>query len=72
MEASGLTPLDYLLSVMRNEDMDTDGRLEAAKAAAPYVHPKLSAVTLAGEDGKPLNLVHTVERRIVRPSDPNG
>lgn len=72
IEASGLTPLDYLLSVMRDEDLDTAGRVDAAKSAAPYVHPKLSAVTLAGDDGKPLNLVHTVERRIVRPPNTNG
>ena len=45
---SGMTPLDYLLSVMRDTEMDTDGRLEAAKAAAPYVHPRLAAVELSG------------------------
>lgn len=44
--ASGLTPLDYLLDVMRN-GIDPVARLDAAKAAAPYVHPKLQPV-----DGK--------------------
>lgn len=44
--ASGLTPLDYLLTVMRDEGNPTDTRLDAAKAAASYVHPKLSAVTM--------------------------
>lgn len=42
--ASGLTPLDYFLSVMRDETRDTDTRLEAAKLAAPFVHPRLSAI----------------------------
>jgi hypothetical protein len=45
--ASGLTPLDYLLSVMRDEDQELGPRLDAAKAAAAYVHPKLQPV-----DGK--------------------
>lgn len=42
--SSGLTPLDFLLSVMRNENEDPDRRLEAARSAAPYVHPRLSAI----------------------------
>jgi hypothetical protein len=44
---SGLTPLDYLLSVVRDETAETPVRVDAAKAAAPYVHPKLQPV-----DGK--------------------
>lgn len=46
--ASGLTPLDYMLSVLRDEATDPVARLDAAKAAAPYVHPKLSATELSG------------------------
>ena len=42
--ASGLTPLDYMLSVMRDEQTDTATRLDAAVKAAPYVHPKLASV----------------------------
>lgn len=45
--ASGLTPLDYLVSVMRDENAPRAERIDAAKAAAPYVHPKLQPV-----DGK--------------------
>jgi hypothetical protein len=45
--ASGLTPLDYLLSVLRNEEMDVHTRMDAAKAAAPYVHPRLSQVDMS-------------------------
>jgi hypothetical protein len=40
--ASGLTPLDYLLSIMRDESADPHARLDAAKAAAPYVHPRMA------------------------------
>ena len=40
----GITPLDYLLSVMRNPKSSVAIRIDAAKAAAPYVHPRLSQV----------------------------
>ena len=42
--ASGLTPLEYMLSVMRDEQADTATRLDAAVKAAPYVHPKLATI----------------------------
>jgi hypothetical protein len=38
---SGLTPLDYLLGLLRDEGQNQDTRIDAAKAAAPYVHAKL-------------------------------
>ena len=49
--ASGLTPLDYMLSIMRDEKMPAADRFEAAKAAAPYVHPKLANVDHKSSDG---------------------
>ena len=56
--AEGLTPLAYLLQVLRNEANDLPVRLDAAKSAAPYVHPKLAQVQLnhGGHDGGPLAL----------------
>jgi len=42
--ASGETPLDYMLRVMRDPTMEHPRRDEMAKAAAPYVHSKLAAV----------------------------
>lgn len=48
VEASGLTPLAYLLSVMRDEALDREARVDAAKAAAPYAHAKLAAVEFSG------------------------
>lgn len=44
----GLTPLDYLLRVMRNPRNEVDVRVDAAKAAAPYVHPKLAQINTNG------------------------
>jgi hypothetical protein len=47
--ASGVTPLEYMLTIMRDEDKPADVRLDAAKSAAPYVHPKLAAVEHSGK-----------------------
>lgn len=44
IEASGLTPLDYMLSILRDDNLAMPDRFEAAKAAAPYVHAKLASV----------------------------
>lgn len=46
IEASGLTPLDYMMSLLRDEGNAPEVRFEAAKAAAPYVHAKLANVEL--------------------------
>ncbi len=48
-EASGITPLEYLLSIMREPAQEPRERLAAAVAAAPYVHAKLSAVSMTGD-----------------------
>ena len=61
---SGQTPLNYLLSVLRNEALGVGERMEAAKAAAPYVHPKLSAITLKGETA-----IKRIERVVIDPAD---
>ena len=48
--ASGETPLEYLLAVMRDPNRDGHARFEAAKAAAPYVHPRLASAAAAQRD----------------------
>jgi len=52
--ASGITPLEFLLNTMRDETKDYAQRLKAATDAAPYVHPRLAAVEVSGNDEKPL------------------
>jgi hypothetical protein len=42
--ATGETPLEYMLAVMRNPRASSRRRDEMARAAAPYVHPKLQAI----------------------------
>jgi hypothetical protein len=41
---SGTMPLDYMLQVMRDPAADLKRRDAMAMAAAPYLHPKLTAV----------------------------
>jgi hypothetical protein len=38
------TPLDFMLNIMRDPAIPFAMKFEAAKAAAPYVHPRLSQV----------------------------
>lgn len=49
--SSGISPLDFMLGILRDEGLDEETRFEAAKAAAPYVHARLAAVEHKGEVG---------------------
>lgn len=44
--SEGLTPLEYMLQIMRDEAEEPRARLNAAISAAPYVHAKLSSVEM--------------------------
>lgn len=46
MIAAQATPLEIMGRVMAGDTSVTEMQFEAAKAAAPYIHPKLSAVTM--------------------------
>lgn len=59
--ASGLTPLEFMVDVMRNEAYPIDFRLDAAKAASPYIHPKLTSVELKGDPNAPIEHHLTVD-----------
>ncbi|WP_244493163.1 hypothetical protein [Aureimonas sp. AU20] len=39
-------PLDYMLSILRDERQTEDNRMWAAEKAAPYVHSKLASVEM--------------------------
>jgi hypothetical protein len=41
-----LSPLEYLASIYQSEAEETRTRIEAAKAAAPYVHARLASTEL--------------------------
>jgi hypothetical protein len=73
---SGITPLEFFLAILRSTEtvVGTDGksvdkysfeqRMEAAKNAAPYLHPKLQAVTLTGDGGGPIQFQQVT--RVIR------
>lgn len=61
----GISPLEFMLQIMRTEASDSieddrvrqsimEMRFEAAKAAAPYVHPRLAAIEHSGPNGGPI------------------
>ena len=54
----GVTPLEYLLTVMRTSD-DEARQLDAAKAAAPYVHARLANIdaTVKGQMGITVEII---------------
>lgn len=73
---TGVSPLEYMLDCMR-APMPADAdvlsilrarelRFEAAKAAAPYMHPRLNAVEHSGPDGGAIQ-VEKIERVIRDP-----
>ena len=41
---TGITPLQYMLSIMRHPDSTAAQKIEAAKGAAPYVHAPLAHI----------------------------
>src|SRR3954452_6158877 len=64
--AQGITPLDYMMMLVRAEtEPGLDPavakaretlRFEAVKAAAPYVHARLQAMTLGGNPENPIKV----------------
>ena len=53
----GITPLDYLLDIMRDPNEDVWRRIRAAIAAAPYCHPRLATVEHTGRAVPPAKVV---------------
>jgi len=76
LAAQGITPLDYLMMLVRAQtEPGLDPvvakaretlRFEAAKAAAPYVHARLQAVTLGGDPENPIKLDNMSELEAAR------
>lgn len=62
LAAHGLSPLEYMLRIMRDSKVSRDMRLKAAVAAAPYAHPKLAQVdhTVGNAAGKPFVIQATL------------
>lgn len=56
IESGELMPLDYMLTIMRDDTALPARRDWAAEKSAPYVHPKLAAVEHSGPDGGPIEV----------------
>jgi len=54
----GITPLDYMLKVMRNQKAKTQRRDDMAKAAAPYLHARRAPEDKAARTVPPMVYVH--------------
>jgi hypothetical protein len=52
-QTGGEMPLDYMLRVMRDPSAAAKRRDEMAKAAAPFLHPKLASIENPGPQDKP-------------------
>ena len=46
--SSGLTPLEFMLQILRDKTKEDAARMYAAVHAAPYCHPKLAPVDKDG------------------------
>ena len=62
---TGELPLDYMLRVMRDPKTKVPRRDDMAKAAAPYLHSKLSAVTHSTDPKRPLRMIHEMKKPTV-------
>ena len=67
--AEGITPLAYMLGVLRDTNKPHEERMDAAKASAPYMHARLESVKHSGSSESPVEIVTRVEHHIVDPSN---
>lgn len=66
--SKGITPLEYMLKVLRDPKSTRAEKAWAAEKAAPYLHPKLSTIEHSGKDGGPIK-VQKIEVEIVDPAE---
>ena len=56
VESTGVTPLQFILSTMRDPNQPIEIRIDAAKSAAPYVHSKMpTAIVTPPPPGGPVS-----------------
>ena len=46
---AGITPLEFMLQIMRDETVDAMVRMDMAKASAPYMHARLASTEVKAE-----------------------
>lgn len=59
IDTSGLTPLEFMLQVLRNpKSYNKEDRKWAADKAAPYIHRKMPIALEGGDPRKPITIVN--------------
>lgn len=53
--AQGVSPLEYVMTIMRDETQHPGLRFECAKAAMPYMHPRYGNVTQLNQSNEQIN-----------------
>lgn len=59
--ANGITPLEFMLSVLQDASKPFDQRYSAARDAAPYMHPRLASSTVKINDKRSVADLDTAE-----------
>ena len=65
--AAGITPLEYMLAVVRDPSVEYRRRDQMAQAAAPYIHARLASTEVKGDQDKPIQ--HKLVIEFKRPGD---
>ena len=55
----GITPLEYMINIVRDEKAEPARRDDMAKAVAPYMHPRLSSVEANVKGEQTIKIVST-------------
>lgn len=66
--AEGVSPLEYMLNVLRDVNQTHEERFKAAIQAAPYMHPRLAAVQHSGDQDNPV--AYQIMSGVTRQDDP--
>ena len=64
VKSSGITPLEFLLSVMRDENESLTTRIDVAKAAAPYIHRKMPLAIESNRDNGLVEILQTINANL--------
>lgn len=69
---ASVTPLEYLMKVLQDTQQDQKVRFQAAIAAAPYVHPRLSNATVTTTVKRSVDELTTAELIAALQQDANS
>jgi hypothetical protein len=61
----GLTPLEYMLGVLRDEKAEQSRRDEMSWRCAPYLHPRLTALAVHNTSGVPPSDIYVAQINVV-------